>query len=165
MKKATLILAVIASFALFSCGGNTNNEDSTQGETTKNENSNIENSKIEQVEKEKENVYVKDKYEKDLGLKSTENKFSQKDWDQISRVCTAYQEFKKSTDVYKATVDEWETFFIAQRYANLEEGKNDILIFKALYKVSLSIPTEIGGLNSIKKLYGEEQYKLSLIHI
>lgn len=156
MKKLIVILVAMVSFTLFSCGEDSSNEDSTKNEMKK-----VETSKTEHAKKEKKYVFVKDVYEKDLGLKATKNKYSQKDWDQIYKVCKAFPEFKKSTDVNKATFDEWNTFFVAQGYANMEEGNDDVLKFKELYKVALSLPVEIGSLNGIKKLYGEEKYKKS----
>ena len=157
MKKVTLILAIVFIFILSSCGDNAKSEDSSKSKTSE-----VETLKTENVKVKKEtNIYVKDIYEKYLGIKATKNIFSQKDWDQILKVCAAYKVLKNTTDVNKMTEAEWGDFFKKQGYADFATGKDDILRFKKLYKVSTSIPSQVGSLSGIKKLYGEEQYEKS----
>jgi hypothetical protein len=152
MRKVTLILTVVLTLALFSCGGNSNS-DSSNKKVIK-----TEQTKQTQETREEENTYVKDKFLKDMDLKTTDNKYSQKEWKQISKTCNAYNEFKETIKNNNATCEELETFFKNQGYKDYQEGKNDILKFKELYQIFLGIPVNIGSLGGIKKLYGEEQY-------
>jgi len=152
MKKATLILAVIAlSMTLFSCGGG--NKTPEQKETVKPKTS----ENTEPVKK----MFAKDKYLDLMGLTTVDNKFSQEDWDRISKVVKAYDEFKQKTKNTVATTDELTSFFKDQGYADYQEGKDDILKFSSLYQIAVGIPTNIGSLGQIKKMYGEEQFEKS----
>ena len=152
MKKVTLILAVIAfSITMFSCGGGNNT--SEQKETVK--------PKTSENTKPVKNRYAKDKYLDLMGLSTVDNKFSQKDWDRISKVVKAFGEFKQKTKNKIATTDELASFFKKQGYTDYQEGKDDIIRFRSLYQIAIGIPMNIGSLRQIKQVYSEEQFKKS----
>jgi len=152
MKRVTLILAVIAfSITMFSCGCGKNT--SEQKETVK--------PKTSKNTKPVKNRYAKDKYLDLMSLSTVDNKFSQKDWDRISKVVKDFGEFEQKTKNKIATADELASFFKNQGYTDYQEGKDDIIRFRSLYQIAIGIPVNIGSLRKIKQLYGEEQFKKS----
>ena len=158
MKKLTLVLTVVSIFALFSCGGSSNsNSSKKEAEVAESV------AKTEPIKKAKkeENTYVKDKFLKNMDLKATKDKYSQQEWEQISKTCNAYSDFKKTTKNKIPTQEEFATFFKSQGYSDYQAGKDGIIKFKELYRTATAIPTQFGSLNSVKKLYGEDKYKES----
>jgi len=152
MKKTTRILAVIAfSITMISCSSE--NDTSKQKEMVK--------AKTSETTKPIENIYAKDKYLNLMGLSTTDNKFSQKDWERISNTVKSFDKFKKKTKNKIATIEELTSFFKSQGYTDYQEGKNDITRFSSLYQIAVGIPANIGSLGGIKKLYGEERFKKS----
>ncbi len=156
MKKVTLVLTVVSTFALFSCGGSSSSN-SSKKETEVAE-SVAKTEPVKEVKKE-ENTYVKDKFLQNMDLKATKDKYSQQEWEQISKTCKAYSGFKKTTENKIPTKEEFTAFFKDQGYSDYQAGKDDIMRFKDLYKISMGIPTKFGSLNGTRKLYGDEKYK------
>ena len=156
MKKVTLILTVVSTFALFSCGGSSSSDSSKkEAEVSKS----VEKTEPVKETKKEENTYVRDKFLQNMDLKATKDKYSQQEWEQISKTCNAYSEFKKTTTNKIPTREELEAFFKGQGYSDYQAGKEEIMKFKELYKISVGIPTKFGSLNGTRKLYGEEKYK------
>jgi len=155
MKKVTLVLTVVSTFALFSCGGSSNsNLSKNEVEVTES----VEKTTPAKEVKKEENTYVKDKFLQNMDLKATKDKYSQQEWEQISKTCKAYSGFKKTTENKIPTQEEFATFFKDQGYSDYQAGKDEIMKFKELYKTVTAIPTQFGSLNGVKKLYGEEKY-------
>jgi len=160
MKKITLLAVTAMSvLTLSSCGG-----DSSEKQSDKKEESvaKTEQATKKQEAKKEENIYVKDKFLKDMNLTATSDKYSQDDWNRISKLAKAYEVFRKENEGKAKTQETYETFFKNQGYKSFDEGKANILEIAKLYKVAIAIPTNFGGLGAIKKLYGEEKYKESL---
>ena len=155
MKKVTLILTVVSTFALFSCGGSSSS-DSSKKEAEVAES--VEKTEPVKETKKEENTYVRDKFLQNMDLKATKDKYSQEEWEQIAKTCNAFNGFKKTIKSKIPTQEEFGSFFKSQGYSDYQAGKDDIMKFKELYKISVGIPTQFGSLNGVKKLYGEEKY-------
>ncbi len=156
MKKVTIILTVVSTFALFSCGGSSGSNSSKQEAEVA---ESVEKTEPVKETKKEENTYVKDKFLQNMDLKATKDKYSQQEWEQITKTCNAYSEFKKTTKNKLPTKEEFTAFFKDQGYSDYQAGKDDIMRFKELYKISMGIPTKFGSLNGTRKLYGDEKYK------
>jgi len=152
MKNTVLLFATIASFVLFSCGGN------SEDKTPQSENAAKKEAVKTETSKKSENFYVRDKFLDKLGLTATNDKFSNEDWARISKTVKAYKDFKKTFKNSIPNHEEFENFFKSQNYANYDVGKKDVLAFAELYKIAMGIPTDFGSLGGIKKTYGEEQF-------
>ncbi|RLD38109.1 MAG: hypothetical protein DRI74_04900 [Bacteroidetes bacterium] len=159
MKKVTLVLIAVSTLGLFSCGGDSESKSATQEKNTKTEavKTEVAEAATTKVNEEK-NIYVKDVLLKNMDLKATENKFSQEDWDRISKTCDAYSEFKTTTENEIASHEELDKFFKSQGYKDYQTAKEDVQRFGDLFEVTVALPTNFGSLNGIKKLYGEEQF-------
>ncbi|RMD73546.1 MAG: hypothetical protein D6820_18390, partial [Lentisphaerae bacterium] len=88
MKKVTLISAAIIMLVVSAC----NSSQKKDNQSNKKDNS---ETKAAKTSKKPKNVFVKDEILKDLKLTATSDKYSQDDWNRISKLAKAYNTFEK----------------------------------------------------------------------